>query len=122
MKKRSCLFLIGLFSFVAAYSQTNIKLEDLKSHIGDSVTVCGKVYSGRYLQSSNNSPTFLNIGAKYPDQLLTVVIWGDARKEFTGKPEDDYTNKEVCITGKVELYKDKPQIVIRKSSQLKLKE
>jgi len=120
--KPAILIILCLFFFNIANSQTNIKLEDLKSHIGDSVTVCGKVYSVRYLESSNNTPTFLNIGAKYPDQLLTVVIWGDARKEFTGKPEDDYTNKEVCIIGKVELYKDKPQIVIRKANQLKLKE
>lgn len=111
-----------MFVLNIANSQNPIKLEDLKSHIGDSVTVCGKVYSGRYLESANNTPTFLNIGARYPDQLLTVVIWGDARKEFPGKPEDDYTNKEVCVTGKVELYKDIVQIVIRKISQLKPKE
>lgn len=103
----------------AVYNQTTIKPEDVNKHIGDSVTVCGKVFSARYMENVKNSPTFLNIGAPYPNQLLTVVIWGDTRKQFEGKPEDMYNGKEICISGKVELYKNKPQLVIWKILQIK---
>ncbi|HAO46185.1 MAG TPA: hypothetical protein DCQ97_04625 [Chitinophagaceae bacterium] len=99
------------------HAQTSIKLEDVKQHIGDSVTVCGKVEDLRYFESSKNSPTFLNIGGKYPNQLLTVVIWGDVRKQFKKSP-DDLKNKEVCFTGRIILYKDRPEIVIEKPEQL----
>jgi hypothetical protein len=118
---RIFLFCSFLFAYGIVQSQTTIKLEDINQHIGDSVVVCGKAYGGRHLKSAKNSPTFLNIGAKYPDQLLTVVIWGDVRKDFTAKPEEDFANKDICITGKVELYKEKSQIEIRNPAQIKFK-
>jgi micrococcal nuclease len=98
-------------------SQTSIKLEEVSKHIGDSVTVCGKVAGMRYFENSKNKPTFLNIGAKHPDQLLTVVIWENARALFTGKPED-LMDKNICITGRIILYKEKPEIVIEKTEQI----
>ena len=33
-------------------------------------------------------------------------------------PEEFYNGKEVCITGKIELFKDKPQIVVTSKSQI----
>lgn len=98
-------------------AQTNIKLEEVSRHIGDSVTVCGQVDDLRYFESSKNSPTFLNIGGKYPNQLLTVVIWGDVRKQFKNNP-DELKGKQVCITGRIILFKDRPEIVIGQPEQL----
>ena len=117
-----CIFLmfIVLGSFSIAGAQDTIKLEQTKQHIGDSVTVCGRVDDSRYLVTAGNSPTFLNMGGAYPNQLLTVVIWVDAREQIKGKPEVDFKNKNICITGKIELYKGSPQIVIKKAEQIKL--
>ncbi len=102
----------------AVFSQTTIKLEDVNKHIGDSVTVCGKVYTARYMDAAKDKPTFLNIGAAYPNQVLTVVIWDGVRQQFHGKPEILFANKEICITGRIQLYKDKPQIVIDKTDKI----
>jgi hypothetical protein len=118
MKKFIVCFVL-IAGTLSVYSQTQIKLEDAKNHIGDSVTVCGKVYSARFVSNATNEPTFLNLGAKYPDQLLTIVIWSDVRKQFKGNPEDIFLNKEICVTGKVELFRDKPQIVIKKLGGIK---
>lgn len=104
-------------NFITAHAQTKINLEDIKQHIGDSVTVCGKVADLRYFESSKNQPTFLNIGAKYPNHQLTLVIWGEARKLFTGKVED-LLNTNICITGRLILYKEKPEIIIEKPEQI----
>jgi micrococcal nuclease len=112
--------LIALVCFSVAEAQDTIKLEQAKQHVGDSVTVCGRVDDTRYLVTADNSPTFLNIGGMYPKQLLTVVIWADAREQIKGKPELDFKNKNICITGKIELYKGNPQIVIKKAEQIKL--
>lgn len=111
-------FILG-FLFIAAttYAQENIKLEEVSKHINDSVTVCGKVADMRYFESSKGQPTFLNIGSKYPNQQLTVVIWGNTRTQFTGKVED-LLNKSICITGRIILYKDKPEIIIEKPEQI----
>ena len=42
----------------------------------------------------------------------------NARNEFKNKPEEYYVGKSICVTGKVELFKDKPQIVITKEAQI----
>ena len=102
------------------HAQTSIALEDVSKHIDDSVIVCGKVADMRYFETSKNKPTFLNIGAKYPNQQLTLVIWETVRTQFTGKVEDLY-NKDVCITGRIILYKGKPEIIIEKPEQIVVK-
>lgn len=105
----------------SAYSQTTIALENVSKHVGDSVKVCGVVRGGRFLEQTKNSPTLLNVGAAFPNQLLTVVIWSDVRKQFEQAPEELFKDKEICIVGKVELYKEKPQIVLRRKEQILMK-
>lgn len=121
MRNYSAFFLLLFLSF-KGYSQIIIPLEDINKHVGDSITVCGKVSGIRFLENSKNTPTFMNMGASFPNQLLTVVLWGDVRKQFEKTPEELFTNKEVCVTGRVELYKDKLQIVLKKKDDIKLKE
>ncbi len=116
MKKISAT-LCSLLFVAAVSAQINIKLEDVSKHIGDSVTVCGKVAGMRYFENSKNKPTFLNIGANHPNQSLTVVIWETTRALFTTKV-DDLMNKEICITGRIILYKERAEIVIEKPEQI----
>ena len=116
MKKLYLSFCV-LFITGIAYAQTAIKAGEINQHIGDSVTVCGKVDDLRYFESSKNSPTFLNIDGKFPNQVLTVVIWGETRKQFTGKIED-MKGKQICITGKLILYKERPEIIIGSPEQI----
>lgn len=116
MKKIIASFLC--FSVItAATAQTSIKLEDAGKHIGDSVTVCGKVAGLRYFENSKNKPTFLNMGANHPNQLLTVVIWEATRALFSSRVED-LMDKEICITGRIILYKERAEIVIEKPEQI----
>jgi hypothetical protein len=99
-----------------------VNLQDIAKHVGDSVNVCGKIFGGRYLQGIASKPTLLNVGAHYPNQLLTIVIYGSDRKNFEEIPEDFFKDKEVCVLGKVELYNEKPQIVVRNRDQLIIKD
>jgi hypothetical protein len=102
-----------------AYSQVEIKsASELKDHIGDSVKYCGKVVTARLMDRMMNAPAFLNIDEAYPNQSLTVVVWAADRKNFTEKPEKFYLDKNVCIYGKLEKYKDQVQIVIHSEEQL----
>jgi len=88
------------------------------SHVGDSVKICSKIYGGKYLEQTKGSPTFLNVGGNYPDAPLTLVIWNDVRKQFKYMPEDILKGKDVCIYGKIILYKNKPEIVISNPNQI----
>ena len=113
------LLIILFTSFaITSFAQQQIKLEEVRNHIGDSVKLMAKIYGGKYFETANNTPTLLDVGAHYPNALLTLVIYGDVRKQFTNAPETFYTGKEEWITGKIELYKNKPQIVIHNANQV----
>jgi micrococcal nuclease len=113
-----CLWFF-LSASVNALSQKQIQLEEVKDHIGDSVTLRAIIYGGRYLPSTKGSPTFLDVGGEYPNAPLTLVIWRDTREKFTTSPEILYQTRREFITGKIILYKGKPEIIIRSPSQLK---
>ena len=93
---------------------------DAINHVGEKVTVCGKVYTTRFLDYSAKKPTFLNLGAAYPNQTFTIVIYGPSREKFSYQPEERLKNQNVCVTGRVQLYKNKPQIILNEPEQLKI--
>lgn len=89
-----------------------------KDHVGENGTVCGKVADTRYLDSGRR-PTFLNFDQKYPNHTFTAVIFGEDRGKF-GVPEKDYLDKDICVTGKIEDYNGKPQIIVSEPRQIKV--
>lgn len=88
------------------------------AHVGEVRTVCDRVASTRFLRSGRR-PTFLNLGHAYPEQDLTVVIWGEDRALFGGAPEEHYRSRRICVTGRIELYRGRPEIVIRERDALR---
>jgi hypothetical protein len=84
---------------------------DAKDHKGEQATVCGKVASTRYAATTRGKPTFLNLDKPYPNQVFTILIWGENREKF-GTPEEKYRDKQVCVTGKITEYRGAPEIVI----------
>ena len=82
--------------------------------------VCGEVASTHYAASTRGSPTFINLEKPYPNQIVTILIWGSDRSRF-GDPEQRYRGKHVCVTGKVSVYRGVPEVVARESSQLTLR-
>ena len=72
------------------------------------------------MYQSKNQPIFLNLGTGYPVNPLTIVIFGDDRKNFTQPPEEFYANKNVCVIGKLKEFKDKPQIVVSAREEIKI--
>ena len=117
MKRLLTVISLTLCTYIAS-AQKPIKLEELSNHIGDSIIVTGKVFGGRYLSKSENAPTFLNVGGAFPNQLLTLVVWGKDRVYFKTAPEEGYTGQVVQIIGKVELHRGKPQIILYNEKQI----
>jgi len=115
--KFALLFILSWIT-ISTTAQTEIKLEDVQNHIGDSVRLQAKIYGGKYLKPAKGSPTFLDVGGNYPNAPLTLVIWDHVRKQFQDAPEKAFKGMQMFITGKLFLYKDKPEIIISSPEQL----
>jgi len=111
------LIFLLTFKTLSSTAQKNIDIEDASKYVNDSVIICSKIYSGKFLEKVKGSPTLLDVDAKYPNARLTLVIWSDVRKQFNHAPELLY-NKDVCIYGVIEMYKGKPQIVVKSENQI----
>lgn len=92
---------------------------EASAHVGETHTVCDRVAGTRYLRTGGR-PTFLNLGRPYPDEDLTVVIWGEDRARFPEAPENAYDGRRICVTGRIELYRERPEIVARGPGALRI--
>ncbi len=91
--------------------------EEAAGHVGEAATVCGRVASARYLPGSRRQPTFLDLDRPYPARLFTVVIWGADRAAFNS-PEITLQGKRICVTGRLESYQGRAEIIARTPSQI----
>ena len=90
----------------------SIDIHEVAKHVDENVSVCAVVYGYKNL----GSMTLVNLGAAYPNQLMTVVLRGEAKNAYEG-----IDGKTICVTGKVEMYRDKPEIVVTSMKQINLK-
>lgn len=93
--------------------------EQARIKVGQTVTIVGKVVSTKFLDKSQS--TFLNLDQSFPNQLFTVFIWKDGRRNFSYKPEEELEGKYIAVTGKVELDKNGlPGITVTKEKQIEV--
>jgi hypothetical protein len=105
-----------LFLLLASIGQAQtLTTVQAKSHEGENGTVCGKVAGERTATSSKGGPTFINLDAVYPNQVFTILVWGDDRKNIGELPR---VGAKVCATGTIQDYKGVPEIVVRSKVQL----
>ncbi len=97
-----------------------INLGDIRGHIGDSVTFCSHVYQTRYFRGSENGPTLLNLQAHFSDPAVNVLILEPDRPRFNNVPEKRYVDKDVCISGLVEMKDNTPTLIIHSKEQIRL--
>jgi hypothetical protein len=77
--------------------------------VGENATVCGTIVSEHKSTSSKGTPTFINLDRPYPNQVFTLLIWGDDRERVGKVPE---TGK-ICGVGTITEYRGSPEIVLR---------
>jgi hypothetical protein len=88
---------------------------EAKAHEGDKATVCGKVVGEKTATSSKGQPTFINLDSAYPNQVFTILVWGDDRKNVRELPK---VGSHVCASGVIQDYRGVPEIVVKNSGQL----
>jgi hypothetical protein len=125
--RRRVIIIFGLFlvlsvagGFPAFAQEKTITASDAGKFVGQKATVCGIVATTTFASKSKGQPTFLNIDKPYPHQLLTVLIWGSDRGKFEKSPET-LSGKEICVTGVIESYKGRPEIIVKDPSQITVK-
>jgi hypothetical protein len=92
--------------------------ESASEHIGEMWTVVGKVHEVYYDSDGNGQPTFIDIGGEYPNQHVTLIIWGENRGMFSPSPESLFAGKWLDVTGEIYSYDGKPQIEIENPKQI----
>ncbi|MEE2714837.1 MAG: hypothetical protein VYD34_02390 [Verrucomicrobiota bacterium] len=111
------LFVANLSGVIAGQVEVPVfdvkQIEGIRAAEGKEIKVRGLVE--RTGKSKGSGMNFLN----FPGGEFTVVVFGRSLKNFPGgEPADIFKGKLVEVTGKVELYKKKPQIVLEEPSRL----
>lgn len=118
-KMKTFLTIATIFFFVPnLFAQREIKVEEAKDHVGDSVKICTKIFGAIVNDNAAGDGIYLFAGGNYPNAPLTLLIRNENRRFFDYVPEKDLKDRGVCITGRIELVKDKPQIFISKQGQI----
>jgi hypothetical protein len=115
--KKYFLFIALYLICASAQAQQTISLADAHKHIGDSVKVEGVIAGTRTLDDAR---VLVNLGEAYPNQLLTLVVYPSYKTASIEMPSEKYKGDIAIVTGKLELYKGKPQIVVRTTDQLRI--
>jgi hypothetical protein len=113
-------FGLATVSVVAQQAGTTITAAEAKNHVGETVTVCGKVMSPKFASSTKGQPTYLNLDKPHPGAIFTVVIFGSDRPKF-GEPEVAFKDTTICVTGKVQEYRGTPEIIASDPKQIVVK-
>src|SRR5262249_5595041 len=109
--------IVSLAILTIAASTTTLSTSEASKHAGEDATVCGIVAGVHTATSSRGSPTFVNLDKPYPNQVFTILIWGDDLRKFSPAPST-WDGKRVCATGTIQLYRGVPEIVARDAGQL----
>jgi exonuclease VII large subunit len=113
----------GLASFIAVGQATNaappqvaaikrISAAEAEKHYDETVTVTGKVAQ----VSIRPRVVYLNLDKKFPEAPMYCVIFGRATNQFGDLKKLE--GKQVEVTGKIEEYQAKAQIILNSSNQL----
>ena len=85
--------------------------------IGKEGIVCGPVAGARFAENAEGQPTYLFVGANFPQHQFSVRIWGRDRGEFSPDP-GSLSGKTVCASGEIRSANGRPEIVVRRQRDL----
>ncbi len=109
--------ILALCFSVAAVAATAepqiISAGDAKARIGQTVTVEGIVAD---VHVGRSGAAFIDIGGRFPDNALTAVIFVDDLGKFPDAKA--LAGKQVAVSGPVQLYQGKPEIILKSADQL----
>src|SRR5437764_10309369 len=104
---------------ICAYAQQakEYSAAETGKHVGETATVTDKVANVFESKAGN---IFLNFGARYPNQVFTAFIPKDSADQFPNAMKLE--GQTISVTGKIVLYRGKPEIVLDHLSMLKTRD
>lgn len=94
-------------------AQCVVPADSVSTKVGEYCTVVGKVVSVFQSNKSDTKPVYLNFEKPYPNQVFEVVIFPGDIRQFAKHPKELYEGREVKVSGVIELYKSRPQIIVK---------
>ena len=117
MKTKTYLSLFVVLCSVSVIAQSaNYSASEAAKHVGETATVTDKVDG---VHQSGKDNIFLNMGGKYPNQAFTAFIPSSSAAQFSNPQQ--YEGRTVTVSGKITLYRGKPEIVVTSPSQITAK-
>lgn len=100
------------------YRIHTISAYDSYNYIGEVARVYGRISEVWY--SPETREFYMYIGGQYPYQDFTIVLKASDAKRYSWDPVRYFTNRNLSVTGLVSLFESKPEMLIRKRSQISL--
>src|SRR2546430_10896972 len=114
MKTKTYLSLFVVLCSVSVIAQSsNYSASEAAKHVGNTATVTARVDG---VHQSGKGNIFLNMGGKYPNQAFTAFIPSASAGQFS-QPQQ-YEGRTVAVSGKITLYRGKPEIIVTSPSQI----
>jgi hypothetical protein len=100
------------------YSIPTISAYDADRFVGEVARIYGKVYDVWY--EGQTDEYTLYFGGPYPYQDFSVILPGKNARRYSHSPERYFTNRNIAVTGLVSLWDERPEMLIRKRSQIEV--
>jgi len=113
MKTFLTLFACAIVASAIAQTPATYSATEAAKHVGETATVTGKVDG---FHQSGKGNIFLNMGGAYPNQTFTAFIPSGSASLFSNAAQ--YEGKTVSVSGKIQLYKGKPEIIVTSPGQI----
>lgn len=98
------------------YRIHTVSAYDAYKYIGEVARIYGVVNEVWY--SRENRAYYLYIGAPYPYQDFTIILEAPTAKRYSWDPVRYFTHRQLAVSGLVSLNEQKPEMLIRKHSQI----
>lgn len=119
MKKTSCLASLAIcLSMATARAEPTIDSSKAAFYVGKEAMVCGTVFEVKPFSKG----TYINMGARYPNQHITFLVWDSELPKFNQRfgRLDIFKGERACGRGLIESYKDSLQIKVSNPQFLRL--
>lgn len=114
---RAISFATIFFTFVSLALAENVSPHEAHQYIGYKTSVEGVVSQ---VATGPKGTTFINFGGRYPNHVFYAVIFRNFRARFDHL--DVLEGRLISITGKIQSYKGKPQIILRSPDQIEIRD
>ncbi|MCX6170948.1 MAG: exodeoxyribonuclease VII large subunit [Ignavibacteriales bacterium] len=111
------LLILTIIFTASLFAQDKYLFTDAKNHVDETVVINGEVTQ---VTITAKGMGYLNFGDKFPKNQFTAVVFAKDVEKFGDLKR--FEGKTVEVSGKVELYKEKPQIILKKVDQIKIVE